>query len=224
MYTGWTQADIKRRNCEWDLNPVPLDQVSVAFPLDHSIFLIKLHLTLIITLRMYTGWTQADIKRRNCEWDLNQGRLDQVSVVFPLDHSLFLIKLHLTLIITLRMDTGWTQADIKRRNCEWDLNPVPLDQVSVVFPLDHSLFLIKLHLTLIITLRMYTGWTQADIKRRNCEWDLNPVPLDQESVVFPLEHSLFLIKLHLTLIITLRMYTGWTQADIKRRNCEWDLN
>ena len=33
--------------------------------------------------------------------------------VFPLDHSLFLNKLHLTLIITLRMDTGWTQADIK---------------------------------------------------------------------------------------------------------------
>ena len=66
------------------------------------------------------------------------------------------------------LDTGWTQADIKRRNCEWDLNPVHLDQESVVFPLDHSLFLIKLHLTLIITLRMYTGWTQADIKRRNC--------------------------------------------------------
>ena len=69
------KADIKRRNCEWDLNPVPLDQESVVFPLDHSLFLIKLHLTLIITLRMYTGWTQADIKRRNCEWDLNQGRL-----------------------------------------------------------------------------------------------------------------------------------------------------
>ena len=122
---------------------------------------------------MYTGWTQADIKRRNCEWDLNQGPLIQESKVFPLDHSLFVIKLHLTLIITLRMDTGWTKADIKRRNCEWDLNPVPLDQESVVFPLDHSLFVIKLHLTLIITLRMYTGWTQADIKRRNCEWDLN---------------------------------------------------
>ena len=71
---------------------------------------------------MDTGWTQADIKRRNCEWDLNQGPLEKVSEVFPLDHSLFLIKLHLTLIITLRMDTGWTQADIKRRNCEWDLN------------------------------------------------------------------------------------------------------
>ena len=78
---------------------------------------------------------------------------------------------------------------------------------------------------------MYTGWTQADIKRRNCEWDLNQTAsdvnnkwtqahLDQESVVFPLDHSLFLIKLHLTLIITLRMYTGWTQADIKRRNCD----
>ena len=130
---------------------------------------------------MYTGWTQADIKRRNCEWDLNQGRLEhleQESKVFPLDHSLFVIKLHLTLIITLRMDTGWTKADIKRRNCEWDLNPVPLDQESVVFPLDHSLFLIKLHLTLIITLRMYTGWTQADIKRRNCEWDLKPTQAD----------------------------------------------
>ena len=58
---------------------------------------------------MDTGWTQADIKRRNCEWDLNQGRLEhleQESEVFPLDHSLFLIKLHLTLIITFRMDTG----------------------------------------------------------------------------------------------------------------------
>ena len=97
------------------------------------------------------------------------------------------------------------------------MNPVPLDQESVVFPLDHSLFLIKLHLTLIITLRMYTGWTQADIKRRNCEWDLNPVPLDQEIVVFTLEHSLFLIKLHLTLIITFRMDTGWTMADIKQK-------
>ena len=52
---------------------------------------------------MDTGWTQADIKRRNCEWDLKQGRLEQESEVFPLDHSLFLIKLHLTLIITLRM-------------------------------------------------------------------------------------------------------------------------
>ena len=89
------------------MNPVPLDQESVVFPLDHSLFLIKLQLTLIITLRMYTGWTQADIKRRNCEWDLNQGRLEhleQESKVFPLDHSLFVIKLHLTLIITLRMD------------------------------------------------------------------------------------------------------------------------
>ena len=37
---------------------------------------------------------------------------------------------------------------------------------------------------------------------------MNPVPLDQESVVFPLDHSLFLIKLHLTLIITFRMDTG----------------
>ena len=39
---------------------------------------------------MYTGWTQADIKRRNCEWDLNQGRLEhleQESEVFPLDQS-----------------------------------------------------------------------------------------------------------------------------------------
>ena len=67
---------------------------------------------------MYTGWTQADTKRRNCEWDLKQGHLQQDSEVFPLDHSLFLIKPHLTLIITLRMYTGWTQADIKRRNCE----------------------------------------------------------------------------------------------------------
>ena len=47
---------------------------------------------------------------------------------------------------------------------------------------------------------------------------MNPVPLNQEIVVFTLDHSLFLIKLNLTLIITLRMYTGWTQADIKRRN------
>ena len=100
---------------------------------------------------MYTGWTQADIKIRNCEWDLNQGRLEHLEQeikVFPLYHSLFVMKLHLTLIITLRMDTGWTKADIKNRNCEWDLNPVPLDQESVIFPLDHSLFLIKLHLTL----------------------------------------------------------------------------
>ena len=37
---------------------------------------------------------------------------------------------------------------------------------------------------------------------------MNPVPLDQESVVFPLDHSLFVIKLHLKLIITLRMDTG----------------
>ena len=103
MDTGWTQADIKRRNCEWDLNQGPLEKVSEVFPLDHSFFLIKLHLTLIITLRMDTGWTQADIKRRNCEWDLNQGRLEQEIVVFPLDHSLFVIKLYLTLIITLRM-------------------------------------------------------------------------------------------------------------------------
>ena len=179
---------------------------------------------------MYTGWTQADIKIRNCEWDLNQGRLEHLEQeikVFPLYHSLFVMKLHLTLIITLRMDTGWTKADIKNRNCEWDLNPVPLDQESVVFPLDHSLFLMKLHLTLIITLRMYTGWTQADIKRRNCEWDLNQgrlEHLEQEIKVFPLYHSLFVIKLHLTLIITLRMYTGWTQANIKTINCEWDLN
>ena len=81
----------KKRNCEWYLNPLPLDQESVVFPLDHSLFLIKLHLTLIITLRMYTGWTQADIKRRKCEWDLNQGRLEhleQESEVFPLDHSI----------------------------------------------------------------------------------------------------------------------------------------
>ena len=55
---------------------------------------------------MDTGWTKADIKRRNCEWDLNQGRLIQESKVFPLDHSLFVIKLHLTLIITFRMDKG----------------------------------------------------------------------------------------------------------------------
>ena len=60
------------------MNPVPLDKESVVFPLDHSLFLIKLHLTLIITLRMYTGWTQADIQRRNCEWDLNQGRLEHL--------------------------------------------------------------------------------------------------------------------------------------------------
>ena len=51
----------------------PLEQESEVFSLDHSLFLIKLHLTLIITLRMYTGWTQADIKIRNYEWDLNQG-------------------------------------------------------------------------------------------------------------------------------------------------------
>ena len=38
---------------------------------------------------MDTGWTQADIKRRNCEWDLKHGRLEQESEVFPLDHSLF---------------------------------------------------------------------------------------------------------------------------------------
>ena len=142
---------------------------------------------------------------------MNQGRLIQESKVFPLDHSLFVIKLHLTLIITLRMYTGWTQADIKKGNCEWDLNQrrlEHLEQEGKVFPLYHSLFVIKLHLTLIITLRMDRGWTKADIKRRNCEWDLNPVPLDQESVVFPLAHSLFLIKLHLTLIITLRMDTG----------------
>ena len=129
---------------------------------------------------MDTGWTQADIKRRNCEWDLKHGRLEQESEVFPLDHSLFVIKLHLTLIITLRMETRWTQADIKRRNCEWDLNQGRLEQESEVFPLDHSLFVIKLHLTLIITLRMYTGWTQADIKRRNCEWDLNQGRLEQD--------------------------------------------
>ena len=97
---------------------------------------------------MDTGWTQADIKRRNCEWDLKHGRLEQESEVFPLDHSLFVIKLHLTLIITLRMDTDeWTQADIKTRNCKWDLNPDRLEQEREVFPLDQSLFLIKLHLT-----------------------------------------------------------------------------
>ena len=50
---------------------------------------------------------------------------------------------------------------------------------------------------------------------RNCEWDLNPGPLEQESEVFPLDHSIFLVQLHLTLIITLRMDTGWKQADIK---------
>ena len=69
MDTGWTKADIKTRNCEWDLNPVPLG----------------------CTLRMYTGSTQADIKRRKCEWDLNQGRLEhleQESEVFPHDHSI----------------------------------------------------------------------------------------------------------------------------------------
>ena len=37
---------------------------------------------------------------------------------------------------------------------------------------------------------------------------MNPVPLDQEIAVFTLDHSLFLIKLNLTLIITLRIYTG----------------
>ena len=100
MYTGWTKSDIKIRNCERDSNPgrlKHLKQESEQFPLDHSIFLLKLHLTLIITLRMDTGWTQTDIKRNNCEWDLNQGRLKQERVVFPLDHSLFVIKLHLTL-------------------------------------------------------------------------------------------------------------------------------
>ena len=106
MYTRWTQADTKRRNCKWDLNPDRLEQESEVFPLDHSLFLIKLHLTLIITLRMYTGWTQADIKRRNCEWVSKQEPLEQESEVFPLDHSLFLVKIHLTLIITFRMDTG----------------------------------------------------------------------------------------------------------------------
>ena len=30
------------------------------------------------------------------------------------------------------------------------------------------------------------------IIKETCEWDLNPVPLDQESVVFPLEHCTFL--------------------------------
>ena len=149
-----------------------------------------MHLTLILTLRMYTGWTQAYIKRTNWEWDLNPVPLEQESQVFPLDHSLFLIKLHLTLIITLRMDTGWTQAYIKIRNWEWDLNPVPLEQESQVFPIDPSLFLIKLHLTLIITLRMYKGWTQADMKRRICAWDLNEGPLEKDSEVFPLDtHS-----------------------------------
>ena len=88
------------------MNPERLEQQSEVFPLDHSLFLIKLHLTLIITLRMYKGWTQADIKRRNCVWDLNEGPLGKENDVFPLDLSLFLIKLHLTLIITLRMDTG----------------------------------------------------------------------------------------------------------------------
>ena len=68
------------------------------------------------------------------------------------------------------------------------MNQERLEQESEVFPLDNSLFLIKLHLTLIITLTMYTGWTQADIKRRNCEWDLNKGPLEKESEVFPLEH------------------------------------
>ena len=43
---------------------------------------------------------------------------------------------------------------------------------------------------------------------RNCEWDLNPGPLEQESEVFLLDHSVFLIQLHLTLIITLRMDRG----------------
>ena len=70
------------------------------------------------------------------------------------------------------MDTG-------RTNCECDLKQGPLEQESEVFPLNHSLFVIKLHLTLIITLRMYTGWTQADIKRRNREWDLNQGPLEK---------------------------------------------
>ena len=112
MYTGWTQAYIKRRNCEWDLNQgrlEHLEQEIKVFPLYHSLFVMKLHLTLIITLRMYTGWTQANIKTRNCEWDLNQGRLEhlqQESEVFPLeplnlkyfhlDHPIVVIKLHLT--------------------------------------------------------------------------------------------------------------------------------
>ena len=87
------------------MNPGTLEQESEVFPLDHSRFVMKLHLTLIITLRMYKGWTQADIRRRNCVWDLNEGPLEKESEVFPLDLSLFLIKLHLTLIITLRMDT-----------------------------------------------------------------------------------------------------------------------
>ena len=45
------------------------------------------------------------------------------------------------------MDREWTQADIKTRNCKWDLNPDRLEQEREVFPLDQSLFLIKLHLT-----------------------------------------------------------------------------
>ena len=104
--------------------------------------------------------------------------LEQESEVFPLDHSIFLIQLHLMLIITLRMDTGWTQADIKNlKNLECfesgtnlkkiDLNPGPLEQESEGFPLDHSIFLVQLHLTLIITLRMDTGWKQADMKMKN---------------------------------------------------------
>ena len=59
------------------------------------------------------------------------------------------------------------------------MNPGPLEQESEVFPLDHSRFVMKLHLTLIITLRMYKGWTRADIKRRNCVWDLNEGPLEK---------------------------------------------
>ena len=83
------------------------------------------------------------------------------------------------------------------------MNPGPLQQETDVFPLDHSLFLLKLHLTLIITLRMVT----CRYKRRIGEWDLNPGPLQEETDVFPLDHSVFMLKLYLTLIITLRMVT-----------------
>ena len=72
------------------------------------------------------------------------------------------------LIITLRMDIGWTQADIKHlKNFEWDLNPGPLERESEGFSLDHSIFFVQLHLTLIITLRTDTGWKQADIQIKN---------------------------------------------------------
>ena len=101
------------------------------------------------------------------------------------------------------MDTGRY-----KKNKLWvGFEPIMSEKKGEVFPLNHSLFVIKLHLTLIITLRMYTGWIQADTKIRNCKCDLNPDCLEQESDVYPLDHSLFLIKIHLTLIITFRMDT-----------------